>query len=131
MRILVVDDDPDQVIVRCMLLAHHGYETRRAGDPDSALRAAKEYRPEVVVVDIGLPAERDGLQLIGELRATHPDMSVVVLTGSSIERLRDNPELKDVADLLQKGSSCSGLLSSLARIAALRSAPTGTIHIQK
>lgn len=118
MRVLVVDDDPDQVIVRCMVLSHHGFETRRAGSPDAALQAARDDLPQVAIVDLGLPTEGDGLRLISELKMAHPEMSVVVLTGSDVQRLRDRPELQHVSALIEKGSSCQALLSSLASIAA-------------
>ncbi|MCU1292190.1 MAG: two component transcriptional regulator, winged helix family [Bryobacterales bacterium] len=119
-RVLVVDDDPDQVIVRCMLLSHHGFETRRASDPDAAMKAAREDVPEIVVVDLGLPTERDGLRLIAELKAAYPTVDIVVLTGSSIQRLKSSPELEDVAYMVQKGSPSKALLGILSRIAAAR-----------
>lgn len=122
MRVLVVDDDPDQVIIRCMVLSNHGFETRRASDPASALQAAREDAPEVAVVDLGLPAERDGIGLISELHRSHPEISVLVLTGSDIQRLQDKPELHQVAGLVEKGGSCRALLHALERIAADRAA---------
>jgi DNA-binding NtrC family response regulator len=124
MRVLVVEDDPDQVIIRCMLLAHHGFETRRAGDPVAALKAIREDVPDIVVVDLGLPAEQDGLQLIRELKRSFPSVVVVVLTGSNVQRLKSNPELQDVADVIEKGTSCKTLLGSLDRIVASRQAST-------
>jgi DNA-binding NtrC family response regulator len=117
-RVLVVDDDPDQVIVRCMMLSHHGFETRRASDPETAMRAAREDMPEIVLVDLGLPTERDGLRLIAELKSAYPEVNIVVLTGSSIQRLKNKPELQSVADMVQKGSPSKALLGVLARIAA-------------
>lgn len=119
MRVLVVDDDPDQVIVRCMLLAHHGFETTRAGDPVAALGAIREHLPDIVVVDLRLPTEQDGLQLIRELKKSFPGVQVVVLTGSNAQKLKSKPELQDVADVIEKGTSCKALLDTLARIAAL------------
>lgn len=120
MRVLVVDDDPDQVIIRCMVLAHHGFETRRASDPEAALRAARDDGPDIAIVDLGLPSERDGLELIRELQAAHPELSVIVLTGSNVTRVRKKPELQGVADVVEKGGSCGALLNSLKRVAAAR-----------
>lgn len=117
---LVVDDDPDQVIVRCMVLSHHGFETRRAGNAEEALRAVRETVPDAVVVDLGLPSEQDGLRLIGELKEITPSVPVVVLTGSNIDRLRPKPELAHAAELIQKGSSCKALLGALDRISGVR-----------
>lgn len=120
MRVLVVDDDPDQAIIRCMLLAHHGFETRRAGNPEAALTIAREDAPEVAIVDLGLPTRDDGIRLISELKSACPQIRVVVLTGSSIQQLRDMPELCDIDGLVEKGAPCRTLLDTLERIAAAR-----------
>jgi CheY-like chemotaxis protein len=77
--------------------------------------------PEIVVLDLGLPTERDGLRLIAELKAAYPAVNIVVLTGSSIQRLKDRPELRNVADMVEKGSSSKALLRVLTRLAATTS----------
>jgi hypothetical protein len=66
-RILVVDDNVDTAESLGMLLGLEGHVVRVAHDGPSALRAAEEFRPEVVLLDIGLP-RMDGYQVARHLR---------------------------------------------------------------
>lgn len=115
-KVLVVEDDPDQLIIRCMLLTHHGFETRRAGDSETAMRVASEEKPEIAVIDLRLPTEEIGLSLIRELRALLPCMSIIVLTGADPEHLKSRPKMVAVDDVIQKGSSSKALLECLSRL---------------
>ncbi len=54
-RILVVDDNEDSALSLTMLLETTGSETRMAHDGVSALAAAETWRPDVVLLDLGLP----------------------------------------------------------------------------
>jgi signal transduction histidine kinase len=67
-KVLVVDDEPDaRELLGEMLQACH-LHVRTAGTVEEALRVFDEYRPDVVVSDIGMPGE-DGYDLIKKLRA--------------------------------------------------------------
>jgi CheY-like chemotaxis protein len=54
-RILVVDDNEDAADSLAMVLANSGHQTRTANDGVESLRAAADFWPDVVVLDIGLP----------------------------------------------------------------------------
>jgi len=81
-RILVVDDNEDAAQMLAMLLEDGGYEVMTESDPVIALQRAQETRPDVCLLDIGLP-RMDGHQLARRLRATDAgrDMTLVALTG--------------------------------------------------
>jgi two-component system invasion response regulator UvrY len=80
MKILIVDDHP---IVRAglrRLLGGDGrHELREAGDGKMALGIAKDYRPELVILDLNLPGT-GGLELIKRLRIEDPDIRILVLS---------------------------------------------------
>src|SRR5262249_13328129 len=69
LRSLVVDDNPDAARSLALLLRLDGHEVRVADDGPSALRTAAEFRPEAVLLDIGLPG-MDGNEVAKRLRAT-------------------------------------------------------------
>ena len=82
--VLVVDDE---AAIRRFLkstLEVQGWATLMAGDAAEALRAARHHRPELVLLDLGLP-DGDGIELIGELKALG-DPAVLVLTSRDDER---------------------------------------------
>ncbi len=66
-RLLVVDDNADITRVIGKLLGGAGYDVRVAHDAAEAIEIARSYRPEAVLLDIGLPG-MDGYQLAEQLR---------------------------------------------------------------
>ncbi|MGI4812753.1 MAG: chemotaxis protein CheB [Janthinobacterium lividum] len=66
-RILVVDDNLDALESSAALLRIDGHDVRTARDGPSALRCVEEFKPEVVLLDIGLP-EMDGYEVARRLR---------------------------------------------------------------
>lgn len=63
-RVLVVDDEASLSELLSMALRYEGCQVRSAGDGAAAVRAAREFRPDVVVLDIMLP-DMDGLAVLG------------------------------------------------------------------
>jgi CheY-like chemotaxis protein len=68
-RVLIVDDQQDAAELIAMVLEDHGHEVRVAHDGQAALALAFEFRPQVALLDIGLPG-MDGHQLAVLMRAT-------------------------------------------------------------
>ncbi|MDG3012929.1 response regulator transcription factor [Rhodococcus sp. D2-41] len=82
-RALVVDDESALVDLVRGYLQHDGFEVRTAQDGPAALEAAREFDPEVVVLDLGLPL-LDGVEVCRELRR-FSDCYVIMLTARSDE----------------------------------------------
>jgi two-component system, OmpR family, KDP operon response regulator KdpE len=66
-RVLVVDDEPTLVRALAINLRARGWEVVTAHDGTGALKAASDKRPDVVVLDLGLP-DIDGVEVIRGLR---------------------------------------------------------------
>jgi CheY-like chemotaxis protein len=79
--VLVVDDYPDTAETMAMLLRLWGHDVRVAHDGPAALTVADAYRPEVVVLDIGLPG-MDGFEVARRLRQRR-ELGDVLLMGLS------------------------------------------------
>ncbi|BEL08762.1 response regulator [Actinoplanes sichuanensis] len=78
-RILVVDDEPQIVRALRINLKARGYEVDTAPDGATALRAAAEHHPDLVVLDLGLP-DMEGAEVIAGLRGW-TSVPVIVLSG--------------------------------------------------
>lgn len=66
MRVLVIDDEPDVLLVCRVNLQVAGHDVLEAPDGESGLQLALERDPEVIVLDVMLPG-RDGLSILGDL----------------------------------------------------------------
>jgi two-component system CheB/CheR fusion protein len=82
LRVLVVDDNVDLVDMLAMVVEAAGHDARKAFDGRSAVSAALEYQPHVILLDVGMPG-MNGFEVATELRR-HPHMArtrIVALTG--------------------------------------------------
>jgi two-component system response regulator (stage 0 sporulation protein F) len=80
-RILVVDDN---VWVRQLLsdyFAFRDYLVTQASNADEAFDAIGRDRPDLVLLDMGLPGT-DGLEVLRRLRREHPEIGVIMITGN-------------------------------------------------
>jgi signal transduction histidine kinase/DNA-binding response OmpR family regulator len=77
LRVLVVDDNEDGAVMLAEALEQAGHSTATAHDGPDALQVAARFRPDVALLDIGLPV-MDGFELARQLRS-HPDLSAVRL----------------------------------------------------
>jgi signal transduction histidine kinase/CheY-like chemotaxis protein len=87
-RILVVDDNVDAAESMAMLLSLSGHETRIAHDGNAALDAAGDFKPEVVMLDIGLPG-LDGFEVARRLRERFNGIRLIALSGYGQNEFRD------------------------------------------
>src|SRR5918993_261661 len=65
--ILTVDDTPENLEILRMRLEAHGYEVAEATDGDEALARAREFGPDLILLDIMMP-KRDGISVVRELK---------------------------------------------------------------
>lgn len=81
-RILVVDDNPDSALSMAMMLSMMGHETRTAHDGEAAVATAEAFRPQVVLLDIGLP-KLNGYEVAQRIRKEEwgTSMFLVAITG--------------------------------------------------
>ena len=77
-RVLVVDDEPDITALVAYHLARAGYRVSTAANGPDALRAAREERPDVVVLDLMLPGA-SGYEVLQELRRLDDTRQVGVI----------------------------------------------------
>lgn len=68
-RILITEDQPDIRKLIHMTLEFEDYEIREAPDGMEGLRVAKEFQPDLMLLDIMMPGELDGLQVCRHVKA--------------------------------------------------------------
>lgn len=86
-KILIVDDEPDIVTFLSYNLKSRGYVTASAGNGTEMIRKAKEFQPDLILLDVMMP-QKDGIAALRELR-TMPgfqETAVILLTALADER---------------------------------------------
>ncbi len=78
-RVLVVDDEPSLAELLSSVLRYEGWDVRAASSGAEAVRVAREFGPDAVVLDIMLP-DFNGLEVMRRLRAEVPQICVLFLT---------------------------------------------------
>ena len=81
-RIHVIDDNQSVVDMVSTLLRGEGYRVLGALTGDAGLKLAILSRPELVLLDIGLP-EMNGLELLTRIRSMNPNARVIMVTGNT------------------------------------------------
>ncbi len=88
LRILIVDDSPDAVTTMKLLLEVRGHEPRTASDGPEALAIFAEFRPQVILLGIGLPG-MDGYEIAKRVRKTEPGEHVKIIATTGYGRDED------------------------------------------
>ncbi|MGH7539886.1 MAG: response regulator [Gemmatimonadota bacterium] len=118
-RVLVVDDEPDVLLLCRLNLQQHGHDVVEASDGRAALRLAREERPDVIVLDLMMPG-MTGFEVLEELRSDDrtAQVPVLVLTAKSLRADRDRSRQLGAAAFLTKPfipSELCDLVASLDR----------------
>ena len=118
MKVLIADDNPDQLFVRGMLLRQNGFEAIEAADVASAIDVAVRHKPECAVIDLSLPTQELGFRLIRELKALDSAIHLFLLTGTDPRAISQHSETDLVDEIVVKGDSSAYLIRKLKALAA-------------
>lgn len=115
-RVLLVEDDPDQLELRkaVLELAGHTVDTA-ASRQEAALRIAADA-PKLMIMDLRLPKTEDGLALIREARGASGEMRILVMSGWSAD-IESRPERALVDRVLPKPVRSQELIRTVAKLA--------------
>jgi len=86
-RVLVVDDEPDQVALISKLLREEGYQIAKAYDGQEAIESVKRSRPDLIILDLMMP-NMNGFDVIEYLKGGEEtkEIPIIVLTGKELTR---------------------------------------------
>ena len=82
-KILVIDDEPSIINLVSAYLKPEGYEVYTAADGNAGLKAARAFKPDLIILDLMLPG-MDGIELLSRLRR-ESDVYVIMLTARTDE----------------------------------------------
>jgi two-component system nitrogen regulation response regulator NtrX len=118
--VLIIDDEPNIRRMVGALLGAEGYDVRDASDGASGVLRAGENEPDVVLLDLMMPGELDGMATLERLRKEIPDCPVVMMSGRA--GLSDAVRATKLGafTFLEKPLTPEGVLLALASAMELR-----------
>ena len=118
-RILLIDDDPDQRFVVVGLLTQRGFrDISEARDADEGLRLASTVAPHLVLLDLAMPG-RHGIDVLPDLRAVAPEAAIVVLSNLPRKRLLGEVLRRGAVGFVEKAIPPNRLVDEILIAAAL------------
>jgi two-component system response regulator GlrR len=140
-QLLIIDDDQGLLKLLTMRLTAMGFAVTACHDAATALEEARRQRFDLVITDLRL-AEGDGLAIMEEVRALHPDLPVLILTAhgsipSAVEAMRKGAvgyltkpfEDKDLAVWIDKALAAPRMSREIQRLRQLVSELYGLEHV--
>jgi two-component system, OmpR family, phosphate regulon response regulator PhoB len=117
-RVLIVEDQADIRKLIRMTLEFEDYEIHEAADGSFGLSMARATRPDIVLLDVMMPGELDGLQVCQHIKAD-PEMrhvKVVLLTARGQSRDREAGQQAGADEYLVKPFSPLQLIETIERL---------------
>jgi CheY-like chemotaxis protein len=117
-RILIVEDNPDNMKLFRALLTLKGHEVTALQSGDGLQEALDQHRPDLVLMDIQLPG-KDGFALLAEIRTSpHAALRVVALTAHAMTGDRDKARAAGFDDYITKPIDIASFPGQVARVLA-------------
>src|SRR6476660_9537428 len=120
--VLIVDDEPNIRRMVGALLGSEGYDVREAAEGAEGIAKAREADPDVVLLDLMMPGELDGLGTLARLRELSPDVPVVMMSGRAGLADAVRATKLGAANFLEKPLTPEGVLLALVAALELRRA---------
>jgi len=116
-KVLIVDDDRDLLHGLNVRLRASGYSVVLATDAISAISVALKEKPDVIILDIGLPGD-DGFTVVERLSLLQPNtrIPIIILTGRDLQNYMDRIIEARVQDLLRKPVDTNVLLAAIEKV---------------
>jgi ribonuclease P protein subunit RPR2 len=115
-RVLIVDDDPALRLLLRTTLAADGFEVEEVESADQAAQVLRFWRPNVVVLDVGLPGA-DGLALCRELKGSPSNENVAVMLLTGADTTEEEARAAGAEAFLRKPFSPLELVGRMERFA--------------
>ncbi len=115
-EILIVDDEPDIRLLVDGILRDEGYDTRQAGDAESAIAAFRARRPTLVILDVWLQGSKlDGLGVLQAITDETPPVPVVMISGHGTIETAVSAIQQGAYDFIEKPFQADRLLLCVSR----------------
>ncbi len=115
-QILIIDDEAPIRDVLSASLRDEGYQVLTAADGTSGISAINEIRPNIVLLDIWMPGEIDGLEVLRRTKSAHPGVQYIMMSGHGTIETAVKATKLGAWDFIEKPLSIDKISISIANI---------------
>lgn len=125
-RLLIVEDEPNSAQALELFFSDQGFEVRTAARASEAISTAEGWAPDLLLTDVLLVGDRDGLAVARELTDVDPSLPVVVMSGLPEHEIRERAHGVELFAICPKPLRLRELASTIeAALSARSSAQAG------
>jgi DNA-binding NtrC family response regulator len=130
-RILVIDDEPDMLLLMSMIIEENTeWEVETTNNPSEGLKMAMENDYDLVIADLKMPG-LDGMEVFEELKEMKPDIPVVIITAYGSLEIADEARNKGVADFITKPFRKDTILFTMDRVLEIARLKRENLELKK
>lgn len=93
--VLIVEDNLDNRAIYTLILEHHGYTVLQAEDGEAGVQAARQHRPDLILMDLSMPV-MDGWRAFAVLRADPATASIPIIALTAHALLSDEQRAREL-----------------------------------
>ena len=130
-RILVIDDEPDMLMLMSMIIEENTeWEVETTNNPSEGLKMALENDYDLVIADLKMPG-LDGMEVFEELKEMKPEIPVIIITAYGSLEIADEARNKGVADFITKPFRKDTILFTMERVLELVRVKKENLELKK
>jgi CheY-like chemotaxis protein len=118
MKVLVVEDDPNNMELMTFILKHHGHDYIEAFTGVEGIARTTSSKPDIVLMDLKLP-DMKGFEAIRRIRETNKYVPIIAVTSYSMDDVREEFDKAGFDGYIQKPINSSTVLDEIKKIMAL------------
>ena len=119
-RVLLIDDEPTILLMMKKMIERAGYEVDLASNGEDGLVLLENYSFDLVITDIIMP-EKEGLEIITELRKNYPGIKIIAISGGgrlSPEGYLESAEMLSADRIFKKPFARNELIGAIDELLA-------------
>lgn len=115
MKILVVEDEPNNMMLMTIILKKHGHEPIEAIMGEEGIRKASIFKPDIVLMDLRLP-DMDGSEATRRIRQIIADIPIIAVTSYSTDEVQTEVNQAKFNGLIQKPINPGTIMDEIKKI---------------
>lgn len=118
MKVLVVEDEPNNMMLMTRILKHYGHEPIEAYTGTEGIEKTTSSKPDVVLMDLKLP-DMEGFEATRRIRETNKNVPIIAVSSFSMDDIQEKFDSAQFNGYIQKPVNSTTIMGEIKTIMAL------------